>query len=95
MKLKNWDDIVKGHFTDEEILHIKQKAYRDIAGGKRKYPKINPQFVKDNDGKTVSVILKLHEWASIYKEMSDLAVKINKLRKESTILSAVDITQKS
>lgn len=50
---------------------------------KKKYPKINPLFVKDQKGEKVEVILKYNVYESIIDEMNDLKKKISALKKKS------------
>lgn len=52
---------------------------------KKKFPKINPSIVKDNNGKEVEVYLKYGIYKSIHEEMDMLKKRIAELKKKKGI----------
>ncbi|MFI5333468.1 MAG: hypothetical protein ACHQVS_05205 [Candidatus Babeliales bacterium] len=50
---------------------------------KKKYPKINPSFIEDHNGKIVEVSFPYKVYESIFEEMDELKDKISTLKKKT------------
>lgn len=60
----------------------------------KKYPKIEPKFLKDKHGNRVKVCLSIDVYESIFEEIEDLQQRVNQLKKANDIKQKVAIKQK-
>ncbi|MGB8467772.1 MAG: hypothetical protein WCE21_02115 [Candidatus Babeliales bacterium] len=51
---------------------------------KKKYPKIHPSIVKDQNGKEVEVYLKYNVYESIFREMDELKKQLSEFKKKNS-----------
>jgi hypothetical protein len=61
---------------------------------KKKYPKIEPKFLKDKHGNRVAVCLNIDVYESIFEEIEDLQKRLIQLKKINNNKQKVTTKQK-